>query len=87
MKLLPIGRRVLVREDKPEEKIGRIYMPEASKESNGFGKVVAISKDSELTMLAVGDIVYFGKMSGTDVRLDGVSYLVLSDEEILGVLN
>jgi chaperonin GroES len=94
MKLRPLHDRVLVRrlEDK-ETMHGSIVIPDSAKEKPQQAEVVAIGKgklndDGELIPLTVkaGDRILFGKYSGSDIKLEGSEYLILREDEILGVL-
>ena len=94
MKLRPLHDRVLVKrlEDK-ETMHGSIVIPDSAKEKPQQAEVVAIGKgklndDGELIPLTVkaGDRILFGKYSGSDIKLEGNEYLILREDEILGVL-
>src|SRR6267142_968463 len=92
MKVRPLHDRLLVkREDESEEKIGGIIIPDSAKEKPQRGKVIAAgngksNKDGERVSLDVkaGDTILFGKYSGQEVKLDGVEYLIMKEEEVLG---
>ena len=93
-KIRPLHDRILVkREEEGEEKIGGIIIPDTAKEKPQRGKVEAvgagkIADDGKRIPLDVkaGDKVLVGKWSGTDVKIDGTEYLILKEEEILGIL-
>ena len=77
-----------------EQKIGSIIIPDSAKEKPQQGKVIAagkgrVEKDGKITPLDVkeGDTILFGKYSGQEIKLDGEEYLIMREEEILGVLN
>jgi chaperonin GroES len=90
----PLRDRVLVRRiDKQEEKVGGIIIPDSAKEKPTEAEVVAVGSGRVLEDgkrvpldLKAGDKVLVGKWSGTDVKIDGEEYLILKEEEILGVL-
>jgi chaperonin GroES len=90
----PLRDRVLVRRiEKEEEKVGGIIIPDSAKEKPTEAEVVAVGsgrvlEDGKRVPLDIkaGDKVLVGKWSGTDVKIDGEEYLILKEEEILGVL-
>jgi chaperonin GroES len=90
----PLRDRVLVRRiEKAEEKVGGIIIPDSAKEKPTEAEVVAVGSGRVLEDgkrvpldLKAGDKVLVGKWSGTDVKIDGEEYLILKEEEILGVL-
>ena len=94
IKIKPLDDRVVVEALPAEEKTkGGIVLPEAAKEKPQQGKVIAVGKgkvekDGKVTPLDVkeGDTVLFGKYSGQEIKLDGEEYLIMREEEILGVL-
>ena len=94
MKLRPLQDRVIVRQSEAEEKTkSGILLPDSAKEKPTKGKVVAVGPgkldDNGKAMeigLRVGDTVYYGKYSGTDVEIDGDKLVILRETDILGVL-
>jgi len=94
MALRPLHDRILVqRTEEEEQKVGGIIIPDSAKEKPQQGKVIAagkgkIEKDGRVTPLDVkaGDIVLFGKYSGQEVKIDGDEYLMMREEELLGVI-
>jgi chaperonin GroES len=94
MKVRPLHDRVIVeRIEDTEQKIGSIIIPDSAKEKPQQGKVVAVGKgkvekDGKVTPLDVkaGDTILFGKYSGQEIKLDGEEYLIMREEEILGVI-
>jgi chaperonin GroES len=94
VKVRPLRDRVLLRRlDEPEEKVGGIIIPDTAKEKPQQAEVIAVGsgrllENGQQVPLAVkaGDKVLVGKWSGTDVKIDGVEYLILKEEEILGIL-
>lgn len=94
MSIRPLGDRVLVKrlEDK-EVKKGGIIIPDTAKEKPQEGKVIAVGpgkrdesgKNIPLD-LKKGDRVLFGKYSGTEVKLDDEEYLIMREDDILGVI-
>jgi chaperonin GroES len=94
MKVRPLNDRLLVRRlEEGEQKVGGIIIPDTAKEKPQQGKVIAvgkgrIEKDGKVTPLDVkaGDTVLFGKYAGQEIKLDGQEYLIIREEEVLGVI-
>jgi len=94
MRIRPLYDRVLVIRTKEEEKTkGGIIIPDTAKEKPVEGKVVGVGsgrvlEDGSIRKLdiAEGDIVIFGKYSGTEVKIDGQEHLILREDDILGVV-
>ena len=94
MNLRPLHDRVLVRRlEEQESKRGGIIIPDSAKEKPQQAEVVAVSNgklldDGQRVELDVksGDRILFGKYSGSDIRIEGEEYLILREDEILGVL-
>ena len=94
MKLRPLHDRVVVTRVAAEEKTkGGIVIPDTAKEKPVEGKVVAagngrISEDGSVRALdvKVGDRVLFGKYSGTEIKVAGEDYVVMREDDILGVI-
>ena len=94
MKLRPLHDRVLVRRlEEQDEKHGSIIIPDTAKEKPQEGKVVAVgtgrvTEDGKKLPLALkeGDRILFGKYSGSEVKLDGQEYLIMKEEDVLGVV-
>ena len=85
MNFQPLGKRVLVeRLEDVKTTASGIIIPDNAKEKPLIGKVLAVS--SEVEGVSVGDSVVFAKYGGTEVALDGKTYLVLKIEDVLGVL-
>ena len=94
MTLHPLHDRVLLKriEEEPARR-GGIIIPDSAKEKPQEGKVIAVGKgkvseDGKKTPLNVkaGDRVLFGKYSGSEVKLDGEEYLIMKEEDVLGIL-
>jgi chaperonin GroES len=93
-KVRPLHDRVLVKRiDEQEQKVGGIIVPDTAKEKPQQAEVVAVGsgrvlENGQREPLAVkaGDKVLVGKWSGTEVKLDGTEYLILKEDEILGIL-
>ncbi len=90
----PLRDRVLVRRlEEEEQKVGGIIIPDTAKEKPQQAEVVAVGsgrilESGEKVPPAVkpGDKVLVGKWSGADVKIDGTEYLILKEDEILGIL-
>ncbi|MBI5208185.1 MAG: co-chaperone GroES [Candidatus Firestonebacteria bacterium] len=94
MAIKPIFDRVLVKPLEPKEEIkGGIIIPDTAKEKPQEGEIIAVGtgktlengKKQEFTV-KVGDKVLFGKYSGTEVKIDNKEYLIMREEDILGIL-
>jgi chaperonin GroES len=94
MKLRPLGDRVMVKalEQKEVKKSG-IIIPETAKEKPQEGEIIAVGKgkvadDGKLIAMdvKVGDKILFGKYSGTEVKIEDVEYLIMHQDDILGVI-
>ncbi len=94
MKLKPLHDRVLVRRIEGTEKTkGGIIIPDTAKEKPQEGEVVAVGpgkRDDEGKVHALdvkaGDKVLFGKYSGSEVKIEGEEFVILREEEILGII-
>ena len=94
MKFRPLHDRVVVKRIDAEEKsAGGIIIPDTPKEKPSQGEVIAVGpggrdETGKLTPLDVkaGDRVLFGKWSGTEVKIDGVEYLIMKESDIMGVI-
>jgi len=95
MKIRPLYDRVVVKRVEDMETMkGGLYIPDSAKEKPQEGEVVAIGKgkrleDGKLVALdvQVGDRILFGKYSGSDIKLDGEEYMIMREDEILGILD
>ena len=94
MKFRPLGDRVVVRRIKEDQKAaGGTIIPDTVAEKPQEGEVIsagpgAPDNNGKLapTTVKAGDYVLFGKWSGTEVKLDGVEYLIMKESDIMGVL-
>jgi chaperonin GroES len=92
--LRPLHDRVLVKRlDEQDDKHGSIIIPDTAKEKPQEGKVIAvgtgkISDEGKTLPLALkqGDRILFGKYSGSEVTVDGQEYLIMKEEDVLGIL-
>ena len=95
MKLRPLQDRILVQRVKEEETTkGGIIIPDTAKEKPAEGKVVAVGKgklDESGKRIALevkkGDRILFGKYSGTEVKMEGEEYLIMREDDVLGIIN
>jgi chaperonin GroES len=94
MNIRPLQDRIVVKRIEEEEKTaGGIIIPDTAKEKPQEGKVVAVGKgklteDGKLQKLEVkkGDRILFGKYSGSEITMDGTEYLILREEDVLGII-
>ena len=94
MNVRPLHDRIIVqRIEEDEQRVGGIIIPDTAKEKPQQGKVIAvgkgkIEKDGKVTPLDVksGDAVLFGKYDGQEIKIDGNEYLIIREEEVLGVI-
>ena len=94
MKFRPLHDRVVVKRIEAEEKsAGGIIIPDTAKEKPQQGEVIAVGpggRDETGKLIPIdvktGDRVLFPKWSGTEVKIDGVEYLIMKESDIMGVL-
>ena len=94
MSFRPLHDRVLVRRlEQAEKTAGGIIIPDTAKEKPAEGEIIAVGagvrgEDGKLTPLDVkaGDIVLFGKWSGTEIKLDGKDLIIMKESDILGIV-
>jgi chaperonin GroES len=94
MNVRPLHDRIIIqRLDEGEQKVGGIIIPDSAKEKPQQGKVIAAGngkskEDGTRTPLDVkaGDRILFGKYSGQEIKLDGEDYLIMREDEVLGVV-
>jgi len=84
MKFEPMNDRVLVLPETKETKVGNIYLPEQSQKDGGVGRVVA--KGPTATQEKEGSQVALSQFGGAEIKIDGKTYRLIHEEEILGVL-
>jgi len=95
MKIRPLYDRIVVKRIEEQETVrGGIIIPDSAKEKPQEGEVVAVGngkrlEDGKLVPLDVkaGDRILFGKYSGNDIKLDGEEYMIMREDEVLGVLD
>ena len=94
MNCRPLHDRIIVqRIEEGEQKVGGIIIPDSAKEKPQQGKVIAAGngkskEDGTRTPLDVkaGDVILFGKYSGQEIKIDGEDYLIMREDEVLGVV-
>ena len=95
MNIRPLHDRIVVkRVDEQETLASGIIIPDSAKEKPQKGEVIAVGKgkrsdDGKLIKLdvEVGDSILFGKYSGSEIKLDGVEYMIMREDEVLGVFS
>jgi len=93
-KIKPLADRVIVKAKEAEEKTkGGIILPDTAKEKPIEGSVVAVgagrvTEDGKLVSMSVkvGDIVLYGKYSGTEIKIEGEEYLIMRESDIYGIV-
>ncbi len=94
MQLRPLYDRIVVRRiEQQEQKQGGIIIPDSAKEKPQEAEVVAVGRGKRLEDgtvvpldVKVGDRILFGKYSGSEVKMDGQEYLIMREDEVLGVI-
>ena len=94
MKIRPLQDRVIVKRIGEEEKSkGGIIIPDTAKEKPSQGEIVAVGpggRDESGKLvpidLKVGDVILFGKWSGTEVKIDGQDLLIMKESDVMGVI-
>ncbi len=95
MKIRPLYDRIVVKRLEETERMqGGLYIPDSAKEKPQEGQVVAVGKgkrleDGKVTPLdvQVGDRILFGKYSGSEIKLDGDEFMIMREDEVLGILD
>src|SRR5205085_3799891 len=94
-KFTPLHDRILVRRvEEAQTTRGGIIIPDSAKDKPQEGEVIAVGRgksndEGKVFPLAVkeGDRILFGKYSGTEIKIDGVEFLIMREEEVLGILS
>ena len=94
MKIRPLHNRVIVkRKDADEKTASGIIIPDTAKEKPQEGEVIAVGSgvrtdDGTILPLDVkkGDVILFGKYAGTEIKIEGEDYLMMTEDDILGVI-
>ena len=96
MKIRPLYDRIVVKriESEAEKTHGGLFIPDSAKEKPQEGEVIAVGKgkrleDGKVVPLDVqpGDRILFGKYSGCEIKLDGEEYMIMREDEVLGILD
>jgi chaperonin GroES len=95
MKIRPLYDRLVVKRiEEQEQKVGGLFIPDSAKEKPQEGEVIAIGKGKRLEDgkiipldVQVGDRILFGKYSGSEIKLDQDDYLIMREDEVLGILD
>ncbi len=95
MKIRPLYDRIVVKRVEEQETVrGGIIIPDSAKEKPQEGEVVAVGNGKRLENgslvpldVKAGDRILFGKYSGSDIKLDGEEYMIMREDEVLGVLD
>ena len=95
MDIRPLHDRIVVKriEEEAEKTAAGLFIPDSAKEKPQQGEVVAVGagkrneKGERVAMdVKAGDRILFGKYSGSDIKIDGIEYLIMREDEVLGVL-
>ena len=95
MNIRPLYDRIVVKrvETEAEKTHGGLYIPDSAKEKPQEGEVVAVGKGKRLEDgkvvpldVQVSDRILFGKYSGSEIKLDGDEFLIMREDEVLGIL-
>jgi len=94
MNVRPLHDRIIIqRLEEGEQKVGGIIIPDTAKEKPQQGKVIAAGTGKvrddgtrQLPDVKTGDLILFGKYSGQEIKLDGEDYLIVREDEVLGVI-
>ena len=94
MNIRPLYDRIVVKRIEDGEKMqGGLYIPDSAKEKPQEGEVVAVGQGKRLENgkvaaldVKAGDRILFGKYSGSEIKLDGNEYLIMREDEVLGIL-
>src|SRR5450631_3065541 len=95
MKIRPLYDRIVVKRLEQQEQMhGGLYIPDSAKEKPQEGEVAAVGKGKRLDDgkvvpldVQVGDRILFGKYSGSEIKLDNEEYLIMREDEVLGILD
>ena len=83
MELQPINGRILVKPFEAKDKTsGGLYLPDTAKEKLQEGEVIAVAKDAT-DEVAIGDHVIYKQFAGTEVKIEGESYILLTEDDLL----
>src|SRR3954464_92520 len=95
-KIRPLHDRVIIRriEDNVNQTAGGLFIPDTAKEKPQEGEVIAVGEGKykedgtrQTVDVKAGDRILFGKYSGSEIKLDGEEYLIMREDEILGIIS
>ena len=95
MNIRPLHDRIVVKriDEETEKTASGLYIPDSAKEKPQQGEVVAVGNgkrndkgERDALDVKAGDRILFGKYSGSDIKIDGIEYMILREDEVLGVL-
>ncbi|CAN5724762.1 co-chaperone GroES [soil metagenome] len=94
MNVRPLGDRILIKRVEEVEKTrGGLFIPDSAKERPLEGNVIAVGsgkrlEDGTLVKLdvKVGDVILFGKYTGTEIKVDGIDHVIVREDEVLGII-
>ncbi len=94
MNIRPLYDRIVIKRlEEKENKVGGLYIPDSAQEKPQEGEVVAVGKGKRLEDgtvvpldVKVGDKILFGKYSGSDIKIDGEEYMIMREDEVLGIV-
>ena len=95
-KITPLHDRVIIKriDDSTEKTAGGLFIPDTAKEKPQEGEVIAVGEGKYKTDgtrqtldVKAGDRVLFGKYSGSEIKLDGDEFIIMREDEILGIIN
>ncbi len=94
MNVRPLGDRILIKRVEEVEKTrGGLFIPDSAKERPLEGNVIAVGsgkrlEDGTLVKLdvKVGDVILFGKYTGTEIKVDGIDHIIVREDEVLGII-
>ena len=94
MKVRPLGDKILVKRLEAEEKTASgIFLPESAKEKPQQAEVIAVGDGKLLDngeraafSVKVGDVIILNKWGGTEVKIEGVEYMVMAEDEVLAIV-
>ena len=94
MTIKPLHDHILVERIEEETKKGSIIIPDTAKEKPQQGKVIAVGdgrrdeKGNRISMdVKKDDIILFGKYSGNEIKIDDIEYLIIREEDVLGIIS
>src|SRR6266478_1370650 len=89
MKIRPLYDRIVVKriDEGADKTASGLFIPDSAKEKPQEGEVMAVGQGKRADDGKAGDRILFGKYSGSDIKLDGEEYMIMREDEVLGVLD